>query len=416
MRPIRAFNERMECLSVKPRVKLGLLLGLQPIALSLTLAAGCTTRSDESATHDHDLHDASDDTSQSLGDEASTNDNVTSSEEAEESTVTTEDPGESEGSDDDESHVPHFDLDPPPDLEIPTRCTKADFLFVVDNSASMSDEQANLIQSFPGFIAGIQAIADIHDYRILVVDSDAYDDHFPASCWKGECTCWGSEGCCIVACQDPAQTSCDKKPCSDYPAQLGCAHALGAGVTTDKDGLSCNFAGDRRYLLADQPMLSEAFACAATVGTRGNIQERMIDASLAALDETMIGPGQCNEGFLRDDAILVVTWLTDEDEKGDGSAGDPMSWRQDLLARKNNDEGALVAIGFIGDVGQPGAICKDANDVDGTGAEASPRLWSFLSSFGDHGLATSICADDFGPAFSQAVEQIGQACDEWIPK
>jgi hypothetical protein len=35
-------------------------------------------------------------------------------------------------------------------------CAKADFLFVIDNSGSMADEQDNLIASFPGFIATIQ--------------------------------------------------------------------------------------------------------------------------------------------------------------------------------------------------------------------------------------------------------------------
>ena len=35
-------------------------------------------------------------------------------------------------------------------------CRKVDFLFVIDNSGSMSDEQQNLINSFPSFIQTIQ--------------------------------------------------------------------------------------------------------------------------------------------------------------------------------------------------------------------------------------------------------------------
>ena len=39
-------------------------------------------------------------------------------------------------------------------------CQKADFLFIVDNSGSMQDEQNNLIASFPGFISTIQDTFD----------------------------------------------------------------------------------------------------------------------------------------------------------------------------------------------------------------------------------------------------------------
>ena len=36
-------------------------------------------------------------------------------------------------------------------------CAKVDFLFVIDNSVSMKDEQDALIASFPGFIDSIKA-------------------------------------------------------------------------------------------------------------------------------------------------------------------------------------------------------------------------------------------------------------------
>src|SRR5688500_3590303 len=54
-------------------------------------------------------------------------------------------------------------------------CKKVDFLFVVDNSGSMSDEQSNLVSNFPGFIDTIAAeLDDANDYHIMVLDSDAY--------------------------------------------------------------------------------------------------------------------------------------------------------------------------------------------------------------------------------------------------
>ena len=51
-------------------------------------------------------------------------------------------------------------------------CQKVDFLFVIDNSGSMEDEQNNLINSFPGFINTImisaikQLSADLHAFEI----------------------------------------------------------------------------------------------------------------------------------------------------------------------------------------------------------------------------------------------------------
>ena len=37
-----------------------------------------------------------------------------------------------------------------------TGCAKVDFLFVIDNSNSMAEEQQRLVDAFPGFIASIE--------------------------------------------------------------------------------------------------------------------------------------------------------------------------------------------------------------------------------------------------------------------
>jgi hypothetical protein len=64
-------------------------------------------------------------------------------------------------------------------------------------------------------------------------------------------------------------------------------------------------------------------------------------------------PGGCNEGFLRPDAILVVTLISDEDDMY--SEGDPDTWKQALLTAKADDEEAIVMLGLLGDTGQPGS-------------------------------------------------------------
>lgn len=53
-------------------------------------------------------------------------------------------------------------------------CEKVDFLFVVDNSISMGDEQTALGLSFPQFIDTIQNEV-VGDYHVMVVDTDPED-------------------------------------------------------------------------------------------------------------------------------------------------------------------------------------------------------------------------------------------------
>ena len=59
----------------------------------------------------------------------------------------------------------------PPDTEVEMGCEKVDFLFVIDDSGSMIDEQEQLVASFPGFIDTIQNTLTAQDYRIMVVDT-----------------------------------------------------------------------------------------------------------------------------------------------------------------------------------------------------------------------------------------------------
>ena len=66
-------------------------------------------------------------------------------------------------------------------------CDKVDFLFVVDNSVSMSDQQAALVASFPDFINTIQStLSATSDYHVMVVDTDAETRCSPAGCAPAE--------------------------------------------------------------------------------------------------------------------------------------------------------------------------------------------------------------------------------------
>jgi hypothetical protein len=272
---------------------------------------------------------------------------------------------------------PLFDTkkpEPPPE-----RCDKVDFLYVVDNSASMTDKQENLARSFEGFTRIVQETLGTTDHQIMVVDTDGIN--------VGD----------IIA---------------GYGAESGdgCTGMLGAGLTMGAEGEGCIISGNQRFLQDDQPNLADTFSCLARVGTLGNADERPIDALLAATGAAHSDAEMCNEGFLRNDAILVVTLITDEEDEQ--SAGDPAKWKQALLRAKHGNEEALVMLGLIGDTqvpgGLPGGPCDEVSGAD------SPRLQRFVESF-ELGSLGSVCAPDYSEFFAQAVSTIDTACEVFTP-
>jgi hypothetical protein len=59
-------------------------------------------------------------------------------------------------------------------------CKAVDFLFVIDNSGSMSDEQDNLTASFPGFFAAIVgSLEQVSTYHVGVTTTDDYYYNIP---------------------------------------------------------------------------------------------------------------------------------------------------------------------------------------------------------------------------------------------
>jgi hypothetical protein len=163
----------------------------------------------------------------------------------------------------------------------------------------------------------------------------------------------------------------------------------------------------------DQPDLASTFACVAQVGTYGDGNERPIAAMHAAVSHPA-NDGGCNDGFLRDDAILVVTLLTDAPPKTatEQVAGDVVQWRDQLVAAKNGDETAITLLGLVSDGDVPNGLCSGNIDDSGEGA---PKMREFVSQFSHHVLA-SICQADYAPFFAQAVQIVDTTCDEFVPE
>lgn len=280
--------------------------------------------------------------------------------------------------DDSSGGVPKFDLGEMPDVTpVEEGCTKVDFLFVIDNSGSMGDEQDNLTNSFPGFISGIQgALEQVDEYQVGVVTTDAYSYNT------------ASPGCNVLGglVTRTGGSNSSNQVCGPY--------AAGFNYMTELDDLNV------------------AFACAADVGTSGSGIERPMDAMTNVLNKVHGGPGQCNEGFLRDDALLVLVIITDEydgpgDPESNPSTGDAAAWYDTVVAAKLGIPENAVALGLLNYQGGP---CPPTSTVyDGV------NIMNFVQMFGANGFLGGVCEPDYGPVFADAVGIIQDACNNFVP-
>ena len=275
-------------------------------------------------------------------------------------------------------------------------CQKIDFLFAIDNSGSMYDKQQRLLDAFPGFIEAIRSDVQGQDHHIMVVDSD--------------------ERPTVGYCEVPG---CPASFCDGYACQswdmlgLGpCDETLGAGVVAPHGGsasnMDCGFAPGRRYLTDADPDLEDRFACAARVGQSGNGSELPITAAVTALSDPLQVAGACNEGFLRDDAVLVFTFISDDPPSAaedDATAGIAQEWYDALVAAKGGNADAIVVAGLML---WDDTTCH-AFDVP------TPPFIELVDLFGERGIKASVCELDYAAVFSDAVSIIDQACDDFGP-
>lgn len=302
------------------------------------------------------------------------------------------------GEKDDGSGGATFDLGalPEPEGDKKRRCD-IDFLFVIDNSGSMGDIQKAIADSIPDFINTVQNdIPELESYHIGVVSTD--EGFFNSTPDNNKCKTLGG---LTIHTTDLARR----------PASVTCTpYASGKNFMVNEDDL-----GDK-------------FKCASELGANGNGNERPMDAMRAALGDDLTKKGGCNEGFFREDAILVVVLITDEEDdpriadngNPGGSKGGPDDWYKALRAFKKDRPEYLVVLSMVG-IPEPNACeetFKPGSSDDGKGpktAEIGERLITFTKKFGKHGVAGDVCADNFDPFFKDALSALSLAC-EGIPR
>lgn len=303
--------------------------------------------------------------------------------------------GDGDGADDSSSGPDKLDMAAPADLPLgeTTGCNKIDFLFVIDSSGSMENNQANLIASFPGLVAAMMDNVEADDWHVMVIDADGQ---------------WGGSDCAnactsLGLCPDEPSFPCDAPPPQLCDITLGSGQVGPMGEAASNQ--DCALAGDARYIQAGEPDLLSAFSCVAKVGVDGSDAERPMDALVRALGSELNEPGGCNEGFVRDDAILVITIITDEPDEH--SSGDPADWADAVIAAKGGNAEAIVVLGLLPDADLAMPLCGDE-------AVLAPRMSEFLQLF-DASSRASVCEPDYSPFFLDAVSVISQTCETFDP-
>ncbi|MDC0715960.1 hypothetical protein [Nannocystis bainbridge] len=257
---------------------------------------------------------------------------------------------------------------------------KIDFLFVISRLGYMENMQARLIDAFPHFIATIESKFADFDYHIMVVDGDET---------------WGSAACnaACQACPYPGY------PCDAVAEASACDATMGAGTVFPAGDAatneSCGVVGGRRYLTREQPDLQGTFACLAQIGLSGD--DELGEAVTAAVSPALNEPGGCNAGFLRDDALLMVTFISNTPDTD--SEGTPKQWADAITGAKHGDPDSVVMFS----IQKP-----DCNPWD--------TVCDLVKYYFPYWHIADNDETDYRPAFDVATDRISQACSAFIPQ
>lgn len=243
-------------------------------------------------------------------------------------------------------------------------CKRVDVVIAVDNSSSMSEEKDALREiAFPGFAAALKNVAGgLDDFRVGVLD----------------------------ACPAPANF-----------------HTRGLGG-------ACNFQSGKSWIESSSTSLVDEFKCVGDIDSsdmqcQGNSDdEQSATAAATALEPAWLGAGKPNEGFLRDDALLVVVAITDEDEQPTPNASAQEVYDR-LVAAKGGDIKKLVFLGIGG-----GSACDDG--AYGS-AEYATKLEAVTKLFAAQGRGVfwDICQGNLDQGLALALQTIESACEDFGP-
>ncbi len=286
----------------------------------------------------------------------------------------------------------------------PSGCKgKVDLLFLIARTGTMVSEQEQLLASFSGFVDTIEEKLAGFDVHIMAANPDGT--------WPGW-VCETGGGCKMF--KTDCGPNAEDYVCGEY-ANLAtpCDEELGAGLIFNAGGyaanMQCDLYGGNRYIISGEPDLDDAFECIAKVGASGG-SGPFGEALVAALSYNLNKPEGCNAGFLREDALLVVTFISDKADNH--SLTWPYQWYDKIIAAKK----APSAVVMLGVVAQPyvdGEPYVDTCTYSGPGE--TDKMNDLFDMFPYHHYG-DICAPSYAPFFDEAADMIGEACGSFVPQ
>ncbi len=242
-----------------------------------------------------------------------------------------------------------------------TACKKVDLVISVDNSSSMKEEKQAMSNTvFPAFAQALRKVGGgLESFRVGVTD----------------------------ACPLPANF-----------------HTRGVANV-------CNFQGGKTWMESSSTALEDEFRCVGDIDSRdstctgSNDDEQPASTAAKALEPPMSTTGP-NAGFSRDDAVLVVMAITDEDEQPT-PAQPPQQVFQRLIAVKGGSAKRMVFLGIGG--------AKSCSGVYGSAKEAVQlKALTDLFIAQGRGVFTDLCAGKLEDGLTQAVQVVQTACEQLV--
>jgi len=262
-----------------------------------------------------------------------------------------------------------------------------DLVFVVDDSGSMSEEQSNLVANFPAFFDVIDNHVNAEgqplDYRIAVTTTGRDVDY-------------------------------TLKIPPPFDLEIPTSESGDNGAFRQDCGMT------RPWIERTDADVKDTFSCLAQVGTGGpSLEMPLYTLELGLTQRVQDGS---NSGFRRDDALLAVVMLTDEDDcsrkdndfelENDqcSSSSDPayltMDYAVDFLDGYTGHRSRWATAVIAGPT--------SCNSSFGDAVEAS-RLKEFVQKTGDNGTFSSICEGDLSISLADALDNFDSACNGFIP-
>lgn len=272
-------------------------------------------------------------------------------------------------------------------------CNKMDILFVVDDSGSMMEEQANLASNFPKFISVL------NDFR---TNTDKALDYRIAVTTTGVDAVW--------------------------TVNQGILGSNSTTLTGDNGAFrgGCDLTGN--FISSSDASVLQSFSCVANVGVVGSPLEMPLRAiRLAVTDRVTDGK---NKDFFRDDALLAIVVLTDEDDCSHMDynvtqtidpfsleppeacpSGGAMLTAQQVVDSLDTFKGdrSKWAVSII--AGPPGG--SECMSNFGTAAPGN-RLKEFTDAVGKNAVYSSICEGDLSGSLEDAVNTFNIACNDIV--